>query len=1013
MLFVAALASWVSTAQATDPARTLAQLHHRALRAEDGAPPSVASMAQTEDGWLWMSTRMGLFRYDGFTFEKFSILPPASNESEATWNIYAAPGGDLWVGRAYGGAARVRDGEVTLYGDADGLPDHVPIDQFATDGDGGLWGSSEVGVYRFDGSRWKEVSSDWGLPRDVAQFLEDPRGNLWAVTDEDVYVLRRHATRFEKSGIPANRDSSLLMKADGSLWLRKQSILQRLPGEWGEPFAHPPPRRTNSTATAFDRDDNLWTVLCEANLCRMSSRDFQASPNGDIEASTTERFGEELGMTSAATMILMEDRDGHMWVSTKVGLDTFRDSWLSSVRFPKLEVYFALVEDGAGRLWTGTTARTSYPDALWKLTPDPVRVSGFEGAVNSTYRDTDGSVWLGGSGKLWHMVGEDLSPVPVPPIAAAHGTIVQSIARDGLGRLWISLRLHGLYMQTSDGWVPGSEIAAFPALAPAIIHIDPAGKAWFGYLDGTVAELDGTRLRRFGAGDGLGLGPVTAIATIGDRLVVGSEHALSFFDGQRFQRVAAEPVDTLKSITGIVQAGDGSVWAYGIPGVIRFTAEEWKAATTMPTQPANVRVLTIEDGAPGPTQLARPLPTVLAASDGRLWFAGSQGLAWLDPARPPVLPSPPPVVIKSIRSGARVYQPGDTIHLRDTRDLEISYTALAPGHPRGLSFRYRLEGNDLSLQEAGSRREARYADLSPGDYAFWVEASYDGLHWSRSAPFAVTVTPHLFERTPFQVLCVLLAALLVWAAHRWRVRLLTRRLRIRLDERHGERERIARELHDTLLQGMQGLILKFQAFVDGLPTSDSSRAGLERTIDRAESLLVEGRDRVKGLRSQVSEEGTLEARIARLADDVGTPVFFAARYGLRRRQVNPMVIDEIQSIVREAVINAMQHSNAQSIRISIEHMRGSLKVCVRDDGKGFVPSQEIHRGNGHFGIVGMRERALRMGGKLIVQSAPQRGTNIKMTIPARVAYDCHPHGVIVAYILKLAGRNLGPKPFKR
>src|ERR1700754_338193 len=164
VLFVATLASWVGTVQATDPARTIGQLHHTALRAEDGAPPSVAAMAQTEDGWLWMSTRMGLFRFDGFAFEKFPLLPPRSNESEGTWTVYAAPGGDLWVALAYGGAARVRNGVVTLYGDAEGLPDQVAIDQFATDGDGNLWGASEVGIYRFDGSHWKEGSAAWGLP---------------------------------------------------------------------------------------------------------------------------------------------------------------------------------------------------------------------------------------------------------------------------------------------------------------------------------------------------------------------------------------------------------------------------------------------------------------------------------------------------------------------------------------------------------------------------------------------------------------------------------------------------------------------------------------------------------------------------------------------------------------------------------------------------------------------------------------------------------------------------------
>ena len=988
MLLLAALLAWLPPAHATDPTRTLGQLHHIALRAEEGAPASIVSMAQTEDGWLWLSTRMGLFRYDGFTFEKIPLQPPSSNESEATWTIYAAPGGDLWVAGANGGVARVRDGTATLYGIADGLPGHVAINQFATDGDGGLWAISEVGVYHLDGSRWKEASSQTGIPREIDMFLEDVRGNLWAGTDGNLYVLRKGARRFEDTGIHSGSRSHLMMHPDGSLWQRNNEGLHPLPGEWGKPVPHPRPKRENSDTTIFDRDGNLWSVACAENLCRMSARDIGKATTADASDPAMQTFSEDLGMTSQATMTLMEDRDGHVWVSTKMGLDTFRDTWLSRIRFPKPEVYFALVEDGHGQVWTGTAARTGYPDLLWKLTPDPVAIPGFDGAINSAYRDTDGSLWLGGSGTLWHKRDGKIDTVDLPDDAAERRTIVQSIARDGMGRLWISLRLRGVYVRDVDGWLPASTIAPFPALAPAVIHVDPAGKPWFGYLDGTVATLDGNTLRRFDAGTGMEQGPVTAIATIGDHLVVGSEHGLSFFDGERFQRLTAQPADRFNSITGIVRSKEGCVWAYGIAGVIRFTPQAWDAALKQPKVPVEVQLLTMEDGLAGPAQLVRPLPTALAASDGRLWFAGSQGLAWLDPS---ILPSPllpPPVVIKSVTSGATTFRPGDIVRLHDTRDLSVIYTALAPGRPRGLSFRYKLEGADGAVQDAGNRHEALYTDLAPGRYSFWAEASYDGLHWSRSTPFAVTVTPRLVERTPFKVFCLLLAAGLVWLAHRWRVGLLTQRLRLRLDERHGERERIARELHDTLLQGVQGLILKFQAFVDGLSKDDTARAALERSIDHAEALLVEGRDRVKGLRNHASEKGSLEDRIASLADDdVGIPVFFGVQYGSRRRPVNPVVIDEVYSIVREAVINAMQHSHAQSIRIMMEHARRALNIHVSDDGDGFAAVPDARGGgNGHFGLVGMRERARRMGGKLKVQSAPQRGTLVTVSIPARVAY---------------------------
>ena len=972
-----------ASASATDPQRTLAQLHHTALRAEDGAPGGATHMAQTEDGWLWLSTRMGLYRYDGFAFEKIDLLPAGSNRTEATWVIYAAPGGDLWVSRADGGAARLRHGDITLYDTAEGLPDHVAIDAFGSDGAGRVWASTETGTYRFDGRRWTDVSAISGIQGYVGEWLEDARGNLWATTENAVYILRKNASRFENVGLGSDEPWELLNHPDGSVWARTRSGIRPLPHEWGQPFPHTEPRRANSTTTIFDAEANLWTVDCATNLCRVAEKDVDAHLTGDVSGPTVQAYSEDLGMTSQATMGVMEDRDGHVWVSTKVGLDTFRDSWLSRVRFPKLEVYFALVEDGQGRTWTGTAAHTGKVDRLWRLTPEPVPIPGFAAPVTTAYRDADGSVWLGGRGTLWHMRDGVPARVPLPEDVEARETIVQAIARDGAGRLWTSLRLRGLYVQDGKRWLPAATVAAFPADAPATIHVDPAGRAWFGYLDGTIAMLDGHVLRRFGTGDGLRQGPIVSIATIDGTLVVGAERGLSLFDGKRFRQVAAQPSGRLDSITGIVQGRDGGVWAYGIAGVVQFSREAWAAVLRASSEAVATRLLTMEDGAPGPAQLVRPLPTVLAASDGRLWFAGAQGLAWLDPTRQPTPPSPPPVVIRSVVAGDRTFPSGASVELRDNRDLRVAYTALAPGQPRGLMFRYRLDGAEVAYQDAGTRREAIYTDLPPGRYTFHTEASYDGVHWSRSDPLSVTVAPRLFERTAFQVFCVLFAFALVWQAHRWRVRLLTRRLRWRMDERHRERERIARDLHDTLLQGVQGLILRFQAFADALAKDDRRRAALERTIDRAEALLVEGRDRVKGLRDHAVEEGSLEQQLAALGDDMDPPLHLSTS-SRRRRPLNPVVVDEVNAIVREAVINATQHAHARSIRVSIDYAVRYLKIDVQDDGDGF-DTDAAPRGD-HFGLVGMRERAARIGGRLDVVSRPGKGSAIRLRIPGRVAY---------------------------
>ena len=646
----------------------------------DRARPDVdlAVLEEVQRRVLWLSTRMGLYRYDGFAFEKIGLLPPGSNRTEATWTIYAAPGGDLWVSRADGGAARLRRGDITLYDTAEGLPDHVAIDGFGTDGQGRLWASTEAGLYRFDGRRWTDVTATSGVQGNVDQLLEDVRGNLWAATKKAVYVLGNGASRFEAVDTGSDEPWELLNHPNGSVWLRTQSSIRPLPREWGQPAPYARRRRATSTTTLFDEQANLWTVDCPVNLCRVAARDVNARLPGDISGPAVQGYSEDLGMTSQGTMTVMEDRDGHVWVSTKVGLDTFRDSLLTRVRFPKLELYFALAEDGQGRTWTGTVARTAYPDRLWRLTPDPVGVAGFEGAVTSAYRDSDGTVWLGGRGKLWHMRDGVPTPVPLPEDVAARETIVQAIARDGAGRLWLSLRLRGLYVQDGKRWLPGSTVAPVPTAAPAMIHVDPTGRAWFGYLDGTIAMLDGRALRLFETADGLRQGPIVSIATIDGSVVVGAERGLSIFDGTRFVPVAAQPAGRLDSIAGIVQGPDGTVWAYGTAGVIRFSREAWAAVRRAPAEPVTTRLLTMEDGVPGPVQLVRPLPTVIAASDGRLWFAGSQGLAWLDPMRQPPPPSPPPTIIRSVAAGDTILPKDAPVELRDNRDLRVAYTALAP-----------------------------------------------------------------------------------------------------------------------------------------------------------------------------------------------------------------------------------------------------------------------------------------------------------------------------------------------
>ena len=392
-------------------------------------------------------------------------------------------------------------------------------------------------------------------------------------------------------------------------------------------------------------------------------------------------------------------------------------------------------------------------------------------------------------------------------------------------------------------------------------------------------------------------------------------------------------------------------------------------------------------------------PQVGKSIDGRLWFLPWGGVSVLDPSRLPFNALPPPVHIEQVTADRKVYASTPGLRLPpDVRDVSIDFTALSFIAPEKIRFRYILDGQDPEWKEVVNDRRAHYSNLPHGQYRFHVQASNNSGVWNeKGAVLQFAIDPAYYETRWFQAACAAAIVGLFWTAHRRRVRDVVRQLNLTVETRVDERTRIARELHDTLLQSFQGLLLMFQTALQMLPHRPmEARQRLERALEHATAATTEARDAVQGLRASSVETTdpvgclrTIVAELTREQGDSATAIRVVPQ-GTPRR-LKPVVGDELYRIAGEALRNALRHAAAEYITAEIRYDDRRFQVRVRDDGRGF-DEQAIRRDQaaGHFGLRGMRERAEKIGGGLDVWSNPGFGTEVVLSIPAAIAYAPHP-----------------------
>jgi signal transduction histidine kinase len=439
---------------------------------------------------------------------------------------------------------------------------------------------------------------------------------------------------------------------------------------------------------------------------------------------------------------------------------------------------------------------------------------------------------------------------------------------------------------------------------------------------------------------------------------------------------------------------DRAFWLYTACGLVRIARTELDSWVTDSNRTIKIAVLDSSDGVISHADTVSGYsPRVTKSTDGKLWFLSGDGVSVIDPRHLPFNKLPPPVRIEEITADRKTQDATSSLRLPAlTRDLEIDYTALSLVAPEKIHFKYKLEGYDRDWKEVVNERKAFYTNLDPRSYRFRVMASNNSGIWNEAgASFDFSIDPKYYQTAWFKALCAFAGLALLWGLYRYRLHQIAREFNVRMDERVGERTRLARDLHDTLLQGFQGLMLRLQALDDLLPQGEAKHE-LEQTLDRADQVVAEGRKTVHDLRLSTVVTNDLARAVRALGDELASED--SATFGFlvegEIRELHPIIRDEVYRITREALRNAFSHARARHIEAEIIYAESLFRLRIRDDGEGIAPAILEDGRPGHYGLPGMRERAAEICAKLDIWSGVGTGTEIDLSIAGSIAYSKRP-----------------------
>ena len=992
-------------ARALNPKLDVNQYAHMVWKIRDGfSKGAIRSIAQTPDGYLWFGTEFGLLRFDGVRSVPWEPRPDQHLPSINIVRLIAARDGTLWIGTS-SGLASWKNGKLARYAELAGLS----VYRLLEDHEGSVW----AGAFGVPNGKLCEIHEGSvrchpeiaGLGTGPFGLHEDAKGNLWAGLLTGVWRWKPEPPRFypvpgEPSGIQGMLDGE-----DGTLLVSTKGGISRLV-DGKTHMAYPLPatmREFHAKRLLRDRDGGLWVEVAGRGIVHLHQG------RADV-------FSQSDGLTGDAILDFFEDREGSIWVATTNGLDRFRE--LPVVTYSTNQglsngLVWAVLGARDGSIWFSTLdgltrlndgRNTVYRHYSARGVPgvQGIAVSGLPYPVGSLFQDSRGRIWVSTLTGVGYLENDRFISTGAP------GGNVVGLTEDIEGNVWIANLDLGLFRLS-----PRNELQRIPwstfghedyaaALAGDPLH----GGVWLGFYKGGITWFRDGQIRSYSGANGLGEGRVNDLWFDPKGVLwAATERGLSRLENGSIATLTARNGLLCDAVHWMIEDDAQSVWLNTPCGLVRVARSEldsWAGATDKAGRTIHATVFDSSDGLRILSNAPADSPRVAKSRDGKLWFLNWDGIGVVDPRHIPINRLPPPVHIEKITADRKKYWENLSGEAASNprlpplvRDLTIDYTALSLVAPERMRFRYKLEGRDQDWRDdVDNRRQAAYNDLPPRNYRFRVQASNNSGVWNEAGAFLdFSVAPTLFQTRWFQVLCLAAFVTALAAIYQWRMLYLAHQFEIRTETRIDERTRIARDLHDTLLQSFQGLLLKFHSVTYDLPDRPAeAQKTLESAIEQARRAITDGRDAIQGLRSRAIASDLAQA-ITVLGEEVGAhlnrdhPTDFCVQVEGTPRDLAPLLQDDVYRIVGEALRNAFRHSHARRIEVEIRYDERQLRLRIRDDGKGIDPKFLSAGGrSGHFGLAGMHERAKLLGAKLAVWSELDSGAEVELTVPASKAY---------------------------
>ena len=944
----------------------------RVWQMQDGLPEQIVqAFAQTADRYLWIGTTGGLLRFDGARFQQYDRENTPAFTDNNIFCLMVARDKALWIGSEGGGLIRYRQGVFRAFGPADGLTNSF-VRTVYQDTKGGVWIGTDNGLFRLSGDRIERVDNTPAFPWIAVHAIgEDRAGRLWVGGSKLVLLEGSSVREYPLAGEPAqNRVKSILVTQDGTVWVGTVSGVQKMPADRPE--------------TAFKRVREI----------------------------------------SRTVRLLRETSDGTLWIGTiGQGLYTYQDRHLSEMKAPvslPSNTVFSLFEDVEKNIWIGTQV------GMLRLSKTPVRTVSLPDSADSdaetVYQDPNGDIWVAAV-NLFRFHNGKAGVYRFPGI---HGVRIRNVFRDREGALWIGTEGRGVYRQlgtrlfhysTKDGLV-NNFVRAFLQARD--------GSVWIGTDEG-VSCWKPQGFTNYEMRDGLSYFSIRSLLEDRDGGIwIGTERGVNHLRGHAFVNDALTEALKDEKVWAIHEDSDGGLWfgtrtaglfrwrsgklthytvAHGLAssgiyelledhnhnlwisgpnGISVIRRSELDAIAEQRSRSVSLVLYGVSDGLQSIQMYGGEKPAGVLTNQGEVWFSSSKGpvRVFVDQPRPL---GPAPVVIEQVTSdGLNVPISGSVPLGPDNAKLELHYGVVLMQSQERVRFRYMLDGFDKDWSEPSLGRVAYYTNLPPGRYQFRVAAfEMNNPEQITEASLEIIQKPHFYRRGWFLAGCVLLLAAFAFGAYQFRLG----QLRARFHGVLEERNRLAREMHDTLIQGCTSVSAVLEAY-STFNSSDveSKQELLDCARVQLRTTIAEVRGAVWDLRHSNGSAAAIAPSLQRMAEQIAhefkVPV--GCQVSGKPFDIDQSSVHELLMVAREALYNAVRHARPTEVALIATFERSSFRLQILDDGSGFDPESQLALSEEHYGLIGMQERVKHIGGTFLLSSQLGEGTRLTVEVPRKV-----------------------------